>query len=32
MHKKFHYRGVGERSVVALEDEFTVLRSLQYLF
>ena len=26
MHKKFHYRGVSERSIVALEDEFTVLR------
>ena len=24
MHKKFHYRGVSERSVVELEDEFTV--------
>ena len=30
--QKFHYRGVSERTVVALEDEFTVLRSLQYLF
>ena len=28
---KFHYRGVNERSIVALVVEFTVQQFLQYL-
>ena len=30
--QKVSLQGVSKRSVVALKDEFTVLRSLQYLF